>query len=149
MPLANDLAERRREALGLCSLRPWDYGVDPLGAAVFVYAYVAEIRLVGAFESFAHNGREWAPGSWSGRAGITQTARQLDAFGVAEQPGGGWPACTGAVRLGLFVGGCTLGRKHGDPGSSQRAFKRQSIFLAPALVCAGRPRLKYRNRTLT
>ena len=31
MPLANDLAERRREALGLCSLRPWDYGVDPLG----------------------------------------------------------------------------------------------------------------------
>lgn len=31
MPLANDLAERRRQALGLCSLRPWDYGVDPLG----------------------------------------------------------------------------------------------------------------------
>jgi len=31
MPLANDLAERRREALGLETLRPWDYGVDPLG----------------------------------------------------------------------------------------------------------------------
>ena len=31
MPLARDLAERRREALGLDALRPWDYGVDPLG----------------------------------------------------------------------------------------------------------------------
>ncbi len=31
MPLANDMAERRREALGLETLRPWDYGVDPLG----------------------------------------------------------------------------------------------------------------------
>jgi len=31
MPLANDLAERRREALDLDVLRPWDYGVDPQG----------------------------------------------------------------------------------------------------------------------
>lgn len=31
MPLARDLAERRGEALGLDALRPWDYGVDPLG----------------------------------------------------------------------------------------------------------------------
>lgn len=31
MPLARDLAERRREALLLDALRPWDYGVDPLG----------------------------------------------------------------------------------------------------------------------
>jgi oligoendopeptidase F len=31
MPLARAQAEQRREALGLDTLRPWDYGVDPLG----------------------------------------------------------------------------------------------------------------------
>ncbi len=31
MPLAREQAERRRQALGLDTLRPWDYGVDPLG----------------------------------------------------------------------------------------------------------------------
>lgn len=31
MPLVRDLAERRRSALDLEQLRPWDYGVDPLG----------------------------------------------------------------------------------------------------------------------
>ena len=33
MPLVRDLAARRREALGLDSLRPWDYAVDVLGRA--------------------------------------------------------------------------------------------------------------------
>lgn len=31
VPLVNDLAERRRTALGVERLRPWDYGVDPRG----------------------------------------------------------------------------------------------------------------------
>lgn len=31
MPLVRDLAERRRAALDVARLRPWDYGVDPLG----------------------------------------------------------------------------------------------------------------------
>ena len=31
MPLANAMAEERRKALDLDVLRPWDYGVDPLG----------------------------------------------------------------------------------------------------------------------